>query len=200
MIPLYVHRESIVHDIPAGRKLIVSLIGGTLIFLCEPLWLQIGILALVLGLYALARLPVATIGGALRPILFVGAIIFALQLALAGPLEAVTIVLRISSAILLTSLVTLTTRFSDMLDVLTRAARPLETVGLEPPKLALMVGLTIRFVPSLLHDLQEIRQAKRARGARGLRAFGAGPVIVRILRMTEALGNAIAARSFENRR
>jgi len=123
-----------------------------------------------------------------------------LQLALSGPLEAVTIVLRITSAILLTSLVTLTTRFSDMLDVLTRAARPLEAVGLEPPKLALMVGLTIRFVPSLLHDLQEIRQAKRARGARGLRAFGAGPVIVRILRMTEALGNAIAARSFENRR
>jgi energy-coupling factor transporter transmembrane protein EcfT len=63
-----------------------------------------------------------------------------------------------------------------------------------------MIGLTIRFIPMLLHDLQEIRQAKLARRARGLRTFGAGPAIVKILRMTDALGDAIAARGFENRK
>jgi biotin transport system permease protein len=200
MLPLYIHRDSPIHRIAAGRKLILSLVCGTAIFFCKPLWLLALILIAIAGLYRLAALPFGTLLTAMRPLLLVAALIFAFQLFLAGPAEAASVVLRILAAVLLTSLVTLTTRFSDMLDVLTRAARPLAAIGIDPPRLGLMIGLTIRFIPMLLHDLQEIRQAKLARRARGLRTFGAGPAIVKILRMTDALGDAIAARGFENRK
>jgi len=200
MIPLYIHRESPIHRIPAGRKLLLCLIGGTVIFLFQSLIALTVALALIALLFRIAQLPLRAMLIALRPLLIAAIVIFSLQFFLAGPLEAASIVLRIGAAVLLTSLVTLTTRFSDMLDVLTRAARPLAVIGIDPPRLALMVGLTIRFIPTLLYDLQEIRRARLARGARGLRAFGAGPLVVKILRMTDALGSAIAARGFENRK
>jgi biotin transport system permease protein len=135
----------------------------------------------------------------LRPVLIISAIIFGIQLFLVGPQEAVRVVLRLLTLILLTSLVTLTTRFSDMLATLTSASRPLAALGLNPPKFALAAALVIRFIPTLLSDLAEIRQARLARGASGLRSFGPGPLIIKILRMTDALAAAIAARGFESR-
>ena len=52
----------------------------------------------------------------------------------------------------------------------------------------------------LLRDIQEVQHARRTRGASGFSLFGAGPLIIKILRMTDALGSAIAARGFENRK
>jgi biotin transport system permease protein len=199
MLPLYIHRTSPVHKLPAGLKLAVSLVAGGVLFFVGELWALAAIFALVCALYPLAQLQTRTILKALRPILIVSAVIFGVQLFLAGPEEAVRVVLRLQTLILLTSLVTLTTRFSDMLAVLTRASRPLALFGLSPPKFALAAALVIRFIPTLLSDLAEIRQARLARGASGLRSFGPGPLIIKILRMTDALAAAIAARGFESR-
>ena len=87
-----------------------------------------------------------------------------------------------------------------MLDALTSAARRLAPLGIDPPKIALAVGLTIRFIPMLLHDIQEVQNARKTRGAKGFGISASGPLIIKILRMTDALGNAIAARGFENRK
>ncbi|WP_088348551.1 MULTISPECIES: energy-coupling factor transporter transmembrane protein EcfT [Rhodomicrobium] len=200
MLALYIHRGSPIHRLGAGSKILVSIAGSFAIVLVKPLWLLAGILLAVASLYPVARLPLRAIARALKPVLLVTAALSALQLALAGPAEAASTALRILSLVLLTSLVTLTTRLSDMLDVLTRAARPLAALGLSPPKLALAVGLAIRFIPTLLQDLQEIQQARLARRARGPSLFGIGPLMVKILRMTDALGDAIAARGFDNRK
>lgn len=199
MLPLYIHRKSPVHGLPAGLKLAVSLIAGAMLFLVGEIWLLALILALVCSLYLLAELPARTILKTLRPVLIISVIIFGAQLFLAGPEEAVRVVLRLMTLILLTSLVTLTTRFSDMLTTLTALSRPLAMLGVDPPKFALAAALVIRFIPTLLSDLAEIRQARLARGASALRSFGPGPVIIKILRMTDALAAAIAARGFEGR-
>ncbi len=124
MIPLYIHRESLIHRLSAGAKLLISLAASTVIFFIEPLWLLAAAACGIAGLYRAACLPLETLVLALRPVLMVGALIFVLQLVLAGLAEAAGTLLRIYSAILLVSLVTLTTRFSDMLNVLTRLARP----------------------------------------------------------------------------
>lgn len=199
MLPLYIHRTSPVHRLPAGAKLAASFIAGGLLFFVGKIWLLALILGLTCSLYRLAELPARTILTALRPILIIGAIIFIVQLYFAGLEDALLVVIRLMTLILLTSLVTLTTRFSDMLSVLSWATQPFAIIGISPARLALMVSLTIRFIPTLLHDLHEIRQAKLARGATGLRAFGAGPLIIKVLRMTDALGYAITSRGFENR-
>jgi biotin transport system permease protein len=199
MLPLYIHRTSPVHRLPAAAKLAVSLVAGGMLFFVGETWLLVSIFAVVCAFYPMAELPTRTIIRALRPVLVISVIIFAVQLFLAGPEEAVRVVLRLMTLILLTSLVTLTTRFSDMLATLTSASRPFAALGLNPPKFALAAALVIRFIPTLLSDLAEIRQARLARGSRGLRSFGPGPLIIKILRMTDALAAAIAARGFESR-
>lgn len=200
MLALYIHRVSPIHRIGSGVKLLACFLGGTAIFFCEPVWGLLAILLAIAGLYRAAKLPFGSIISSLKPVLLISSFVFILQFLLADLHQAFTITLRIVAVILLTSLVTLTTRFSDMIEVLSRISAPLARFGLSPSKLALAVSLAIRFIPALLHDFDEIRQAKIARRASGLKAFAAGPLVVKILHMTDTVGNAIAARGFDNRK
>ncbi len=200
MLPLYIHRQTIIHRLPAGLKILLSLAGGFALVTMNDVPLLTGLICAIMLLYVAARLPLGAVFAALRPVLIISGFIFALQLALAGLPQAMAASLRIVALVLLTSLVTLTTRLSDMLDTLTSAARLFAPLGVDPPKMALAIGLTIRFIPMLLHDFQEVQNARKSRGARGFSILAAGPLIIKILRMTDALGNAIAARGFENRK
>jgi biotin transport system permease protein len=200
VLPLYIDRETVIHCLPAGVKILLSLAGSFALFATNDVALLTGLIGAIILLYVAARLPLGVIFAALRPVLIMCGFIFALQLAVAGLPQAAAAALRIVSLVLLTSLVTLTTRLSDMLDTLTSAARRLAPFGVDPPKIALAVGLTIRFIPMLLHDMQEVQNARKTRGAKGFSIMAAGPLIIKILRMTDALGNAIAARGFENRK
>ena len=200
MLPLYIHRRTAIHRLPAGAKILLSLAGGFALVVVNDIALLAGLIGAIMLLYVAARLPLGAVLAALRPVLIVSGFIFALQLALAGLPQATVAALRIIALVLLTSLVTLTTRLSDMLDTLTSAARGLAPLGIDPPKIALAVGLTIRFIPMLLHDMQEVQNARKTRGGKSFSILSAGPLIIKILRMTDALGNAIAARGFENRK
>jgi biotin transport system permease protein len=62
------------------------------------------------------------------------------------------------------------------------------------------VTLALRFIPALAKDWREIEQARAARGARSFGFLAIGPLVLRILSMTNALGDAIAARDFDSRR
>lgn len=200
MLPLYIHRGTRIHRLPAGVKILLSLAGGFALVAVNDIALLTGLIGVIILLYVAARLPLGAVFAALRPVLVICGFIFALQLAVSGLPQAAAAALRIIALVLLTSLVTLTTRLSDMLDTLTFAARGLAPLGIDPPKIALAVGLTIRFIPMLLHDVQEVQNARKTRGGKGFSIFAAGPLIIKILRMTDALGNAIAARGFENRK
>jgi biotin transport system permease protein len=200
MLRLYIHRETAIHRLAAGVKILLLLAGGFVLVATNDVALLTGLIGAIILLYVAARLPLGVIGAALRPILIVCGFIFALQLAFSGLTQAAVATLRIIALVLLTSLVTVTTRLSNMLDTLTCAVRGLAPLGVNPAEIALAVGLTIRFIPMLLHDMQDVQNARKTRGARGFSVMVAGPLIIKILRMTDALGNAIAARGFENRK
>ncbi len=200
MLPLYIHRDTAIHRFPAGVKILASFLGGCLLFATGGIAVLAGITGATLALYVAARLPLGAVARALRPVLIICAFVFVLQFAFSGLPQAAAVTLRIIALVLLTSLVSLTTRLSDMLDAVSFAARGLAPLGLDPAKLALAVGLTIRFIPMLLHDMQEVQNARKTRGGSSFSVLAAGPLIIKILRMTDALGNAIAARGFENRK
>lgn len=199
MLPLYIYRASPIHAASPVAKLVLVIAASTVICFL-PLWPLTAALATVLALYRLALLPLRAMATALRPVLIVAAILFALQWVFAGFAVATLVTLRLIALVLLTSLVTLTTPLADMLDVLIAAARPFARLGISPPKMALAVALTIRFIPTLLNDWQEIQRARIARGGSGYSVYALGPLIIKVLHMTNALGNAIAARGFESRK
>lgn len=199
MLALYIHRASPIHRLPAGLKLLFCLAGTTIITLLGPSWALALALLFTLSLYLLARLPLSAITGALGPLLFIGGAIVTLQLVLSGWQDAAATSLRLPALVLLASLVTFTTPLSDMIETVTRAAGPLARFGVSPPKIGLAITLAMRFIPALAKDWREIEQARAARGARGPSFLGIGPLILRILCMTNALGDAIAARDFDSR-
>jgi biotin transport system permease protein len=199
MIALYIPRASPVHRAPAGLKLAALFAFGAVAAFIKPLWALAAAFVGVAGLHAFAGLPIGEVLRALRPVLWILAILFVMQWALSGVQSAAAITLRIASLVLAATLVTLTTPLSAMIAAVERAAAPLARFGFSPAKFGLAVGLTLRFIPVLMNDYREICDARAARAARRPGLGAAGPLLIKTLRMTDALSDAIAARGFEDR-
>ena len=76
------------------------------------------------------------------------------------------ILLRLLSALALANLVTMTTRLSDMIDVVRLLTRPLAKLGLNPAALDMAIALVIRLTPVLAQKGRNLTQAWRARSPR----------------------------------
>lgn len=199
MLGLYLHRDSPVHRLPAGGKLLALAVGATLsMFVADP-WTLVLALVPCLALFPLARLPWSAALDQLRPLLPVLVLLFAVQALFAGWEDGVRITARFALLILMSALVTLTTRASDMIDTLERALGVFRPLGLNAGKLSLMLALTIRLIPVLLDLIREIRMAQSARGADRSPHALLIPLMVKILRMADSLGDALEARGYDPR-
>ncbi|MEO7017450.1 MAG: energy-coupling factor transporter transmembrane component T [Leifsonia sp.] len=101
---------------------------------------------------------------------------------------------RVVAAILLASLLVLTTRVSDLLDAFERGLRPFERIGIDPARIALVLAVAVNTIPVLARIAAGVREAQRARGARvSLRGFVV-PFLVVSLKHADDLGDALTAR------
>lgn len=198
MIGLYREGDSLLHRLPAGIKLAGLLLTGLASpFVRSPL-VTATALAVVLAGYALARMPLRVMLQMMRPLLFVMVPLALFQTVVAGWQRAVVIVGVLVALVLLANLVTLTTRTSDLIDVVVRVCGPLRRVGVSPERVGLMLQLAIRAVPLVVDLGQRVREAQHARGlAASPRAF-AVPLIVGALRRADAMGDALAARGLDD--
>ncbi|ASN81975.1 cobalt ABC transporter permease [Deinococcus ficus] len=195
MLGLYVPRPSPLHALKPGPKLLALLLAGAGVFALRSPGPLLLVLAAVVGLYSVARLGGRVLWGQLRPTLALLAFFFAVQALTVNVDSGVVTVLRFAVMILLASLLTLTTRTSDLLATLERALQPLQRVGVNPEKVSLAVSLTLRFIPVVIGIVAEVRDAQRARGLDGSVLALAVPVIIRTLRMADDIADAIDARS-----
>jgi biotin transport system permease protein len=197
VIGLYHPGDSWLHRVPAGAKL-VALAG--LVALVATINAPLPLLALgalVAALYGTAGIPARLALAQLRPLLWFGVVLAAIQVLLAGWLRATLVVGSLLVAVAAAGLVTLTTRTTAMLDTLERALGPFRRFGVDPPRVALMLALAIRAVPVVSALAAEVRAAQRARGGGDLRTF-AVPFVVRTLRHADAVGEALAARGLDD--
>ncbi len=196
MLGLYIPRDSPIHRLPAGLKVAALIVAGIgILAVGDPVPLA-GLLAGVGALFAVARLAGAVVAH-LRPVLLLALFFFAVHVLLGDVRTGVITVLRFVILIALATLVTLTTRVSDMVDTLERGLRPLRIVGINPDKASLMISLAIRFVPVLMEQVRSIQEAQRARGLERSVIAVAVPLIVKTLRMANSLTEAIEARGYD---
>jgi biotin transport system permease protein len=199
MFALYAPGRSPVHRLSAGLKLGFLFVFGLAVAFAQGV-LPLGLLlAGVLALYALAGLSLKFLWRALAPAFFAIALFALLQVAFAGWQAGLATVLRTISLVLGASLVTFTTPFAGMIDALTFAARPLSRLGVPPARTGLALALAIRFIPVLMKDYRDIQDARIARGGSRFGVMALGPLLIKTLRMSTELGEAITARGFENR-
>jgi biotin transport system permease protein len=194
---IYIHARSPVHALaPATKLLALTAAGVAVVLTTDPLVLGL-LLTASLALFPLARLPAAAVFRQVRPTGWLVVIIVLAHALLGSWQTGVVAGLRFAILVLLATLVSLTTRVSDMLATVEAALAPLRPVGIRPAKVALVLALAIRLVPLVFEQARAVREAQRARGLeRSLLALFV-PLIVRMLRTGSELAEAIEARGFD---
>lgn len=198
MIGLYREGTSLLHRLPAGAKLGMLVLAGVgSIFVRSP-WTTAVVLGVVLLGYVVARMPAGVLAMMLRPLLLILVPLAIFHTVVSGWAAAFVLVGVIVALVLLANLVTLTTRTSDLIDVVVRVCGPLRRVGVSPDRVGLLLHLTIRAVPLVIDLARRVRQAQHARGlSASPRAF-AVPLIVGALRRADDFGDALAARGVDD--
>ncbi len=197
MFELYHPGTSVLHRLPAGFKILTLVIAGTLIFLASDLPIVAAFFAATAGLYYVAGLTLASAWAQIRPVVWILAVLFVAQGLITGWTMAVFIVLRFASLLMLAGLIALTTRTSDMIDAMERGLWYLRYIGVNPAKVSLALSLALRFIPVLATITRDVREAQKVRGLERSIVAVAIPVIVRTLRMSDDISDAIEARSYD---
>jgi energy-coupling factor transport system permease protein len=141
----------------------------------------------------LSRIPFRFLYTGLKPILWIVLFTLVLQLFFTnqghlifhlGPVkiydegirQGIFISLRFFFLILMTSLLTLTTSPIEITDGLETILNPLKKVRFPVHELALMMSISLRFIPTLMSETDKIMKAQMARGVE----FSGGPIKDRI--------------------
>lgn len=197
MIGVFHPGTSLVHRTPALAKLGLLAVLVTVIALQGSLVVLGGASVLVIGLLLLARVPFALVWRQIVPILWVLAFAVPVQVLFGGWEAAAVMAVRLTLAVTLAAIYTLTTPVTATLDAMQALLRPFRR-WIDADRVGLALALTIRCVPLLAELVREVLEARKARGAEGSILALAVPVIVRALRTAEHLGEALVARGFDD--
>lgn len=191
---LYEPGDSPLHRLAAGWKFAGLLaLAALTVVLGSPLALGCCVLAVALA-YPVARIPVRRCRQIARFLVPLVVVVFLLQWWMIGLDTAEVVGLRLLAALGAANLFTLTTRVDDLVGAVERGLRPARRFGVRPERVGLLVGLTLQAVAALSTIALQVREAQRARGAdRSPTAF-AVPFLVRTLRHSDELAEALAAR------
>lgn len=195
MISLTSPVETPAHRWPAGAKLALLCAATIVLFAVEG--------AVAHGLFFLAMLALYALPGAIFRSLglrrlwvlwpFVG-LIAVWHLAIWEPVAGAVICLRMVTAVGLANLVTMTTRLEDMMRVVRWLAAPLVKVGIRPERIAMAMGLVVRFTPVLGAKGALLHQAWRARSAKRVGWRIVLPLAVLAIDDAEHVAEALRAR------
>ncbi|MGF1512849.1 MAG: energy-coupling factor transporter transmembrane component T family protein [Elainellaceae cyanobacterium] len=196
MLGLYIPRASPIHRLPAAVKLLTLACAGVGLFWMRSVaGLLVALGVVTLGA-AVARLPPRQVAQQLRPLMPVLLGILLLH-GWATTWEAgVAVVLRFVVLVLLAAVVSLTTQVTAMMDVLERSLRPLVRFGVPVDTVTLILMLTVRFIPVLLAQIQEIQAAQQARGVSRPALTLWVPLLVKTLRLADQVTEALDARGY----
>ena len=123
-----------------------------------------------------------------------------------GLLRAGFIFLRITNVIILTSLLTFTTMTTDLNYGIEALLKPLKIVKVPVDMIAMMLSLTLRYIPTLLIETEKIMKAQASRGVEFKESTFKEkisqiislliPVFVISFKRSEDLGNAMEVRGY----
>ena len=188
----YFPGNSPVHRLDPRTKIIAVVLYIVALFLCKS-FVSYGIMLVLLAAsIKISKVPLKSIVGGLKPILFLAVFtailnlfytpgetvlvkVWVLTITLEGVLNAFFMVVRIMMLIAGTFLLTYTTSPILLTDGLEALLNPLKKIGLPIHELAMMMSIALRFIPTLIEETDKIMSAQRARGA----DFESGSIIQR---------------------
>lgn len=195
MLTLHMAKETWLHRVPAWFKLLALSICGSSLLLVEDLGGLAAACALTLIGYGSLGRAAWQHAKRLRAVVALALAIAVFHVLFLGtPAVGAASALRLVTGITLATMLTLTTRFDELLDVLEKLLDPLQALGVPTARLAIALALVLRFVAVLQERWQRLDDSHRARTGRsgGLRLFA--PLTIRALQTAEQVADALTVR------
>lgn len=177
--------DSFIHKLDARAKIIITFVFIVALFLCKNFF-SLGLLLITVFIaIAVSRISFKVILKGLKMIVVLvvftgilqilyndeGTVLwkpfeqFDFAVTTGGIFSSVFIIVRIVTLILFSSLLTYTTSPTMLTDAIERLLSPLKLIKVNVNSLAMMMTIALRFIPTLIEEIDIIMSAQKARGA-----------------------------------
>lgn len=185
--------NSFIHRLDARAKILACFILIIFIFICKN-FAAMGVMVFFVVLtYALTRLSPKLMLKSLKPLIPIILLTSVLQLYYnntgdvlwsykklaitdGGIYTAIFIIVRIIALLVMSSILTYTTSPTDLTDAIEKLLSPLRVFKIDIHTFAMMMTIALRFIPTLIDEIDRIMSAQKARGA----DFESGNLLKRI--------------------
>ncbi len=189
----YFPGKSFIHKLDARTKIILTLLLLIFSFLSKNFLSLAPIVVVGLFAYLISRISPKVIIKSLKPLIPViilttilqlyyikdGNMLFSwkfIQITDKGIFTAMFIAIRITLLLVISSLLTYTTPPTDLTDAIEKLLSPLKLFKVDVHTFAMMMTIALRFIPTLIDEIDRIMSAQKARGA----DFESGNLIKRV--------------------
>lgn len=193
IIGQFVPGNSLIHRLDPRTKIIIIFFYVIVVFFANNVMSYSLLTIFVVTSIISTFIPLRFIAKGLTPVWFLivftfllhlfltkeGPVVFeflSVKFHLGGIIQGLVISLRFCLLILMTSLLTLTTTPIEITDAIESLLHPLNKVKFPVHELALMMSISLRFIPTLMQETDKISKAQASRGV----DFRTGPVKERI--------------------
>jgi biotin transport system permease protein len=198
MTALFGPNTSPIHLAAPGPKLL-----ALIVLILAVSWSPLAGLALTAALFALAYKGLTQFFKHLWALKILIALITIPQLLFGTPWATVLdSTVRITVAMLLATLFSLTTKTQALLDSIERALHsrplsPLTRFGLKPETVSLAFAMTMNAIPMIMKFVGQIKEAQSARGLKATPVRMTIPLLVASLKYSDEFAEALTARGVE---
>ena len=195
----YLPFDSFIHKLDPRVKIVGVFLYIITIFFVKDFVTYIPFVALLVIMLVVAKIPFKAILKSLKPLVFIIVLTGIINLITTPGKEIFTIwkfsiteeavyrtaftILRLILIILSTSILTYTTSPMELTYGLEKLFTPLKRFGFPAGELAMMISISLRFIPTLFDEANKIKMAQMARGA----DFESGNIIDRAVSMIPLL-------------
>ncbi|TCG10681.1 energy-coupling factor transporter transmembrane component T family protein [Mycoplasma todarodis] len=224
----YIPNDTFVHRLDPRVKLLCNILLIVIVFLNRS-YIGYGIIMIpVITCYAFSKMPIRKLLSMLKPVIFIGVFLFIINIFIVKPTsdqwfhtvtwwkikisgEAVDrtalIAVRVYFMIIITTILTATTKPIDLTRGLEDLMMPLKIIKFPVHIIAMIIAIALRFIPTLLEESQRIMKAQASRGVDfkngGPKAKVKStvtliiPLFVTSFSKAEDLGNAMETRGYD---
>lgn len=177
----YFPGNSVIHKMDARMKIVLTMFLIVLIFLCKNVVSLFLVVLCTFLLVLVSKIRLKTVLKSIKPLtviiiitsllnLFYGTgeplvEFWRLKITLNGIETAVFMAVRIITLVVLSSLLTYTTSPTELTDSLERLLKPLKYLKVDVHSIAMTMTIALRFIPTLIEEIQKIMAAQKSRGA-----------------------------------
>lgn len=178
----YIPGNSVVHKLDPRAKILAVIMFMIIVFFANH-WLGYGLLILfVLTVTKLAGLSIRFLFNGLKLIFILLIFTFLMHIFLTkggtvlidggfftieseGLITGIYITIRLVLLVIITTLMTLTTSPIELTDAIEKLCKPLKAVKVPVHEIAMMMSISLRFIPTLMDETEKIIKAQSARGS-----------------------------------